>query len=193
LLWTIVARSVLWVVLIASVGLVTWALYQFYMTFPPLTRQIRQKDSERSALASEVQQMEMDWNAEAAAKLEAEYRAAQEQLFAGKGEQDEWSSALQRRAAELAFDATLIAEAPQPHTQHTNIHLVRATLQLQQMKTGGGKTNSAYERLLALNTTLDNPRRRIDLLELSVRSDSNSVAQTQARFQMWSLGQEKMP
>lgn len=191
LLWTVLARVILGIVFVVSVLLVAWTLYQYYVTIPPLGRQMHQRDSERSTLAGEVQKMEMDWNASAAEKLETEFKAARELLFADKAEQDEWMAKLQQRAAELAFEAKLVTEEPIVHPVDKSLHLVRASLELRPMKTGGGLTNSAYERLLSLNSMLENSHRRVDLVGLSVLSDSNSVAQAQAQLQLWSQVKEK--
>ena len=67
-LWRVVARGLMFILFAVSIALVTWSLYQFYFTIPPLTRQIRQQDSERSGLATEVQQLEMSWDAAAVEK-----------------------------------------------------------------------------------------------------------------------------
>jgi outer membrane murein-binding lipoprotein Lpp len=188
-LWTVAARVLMFSVFVAAVGLVCWSLYQLYVTIPPLTRQLRQKDTERSRLASEVQQLEMDWNAAAAEKLEREYQAAQEMVFADADGPARWADEMKLRARQLAFDADLQVSPAEP-AACKEIAVVPAVITLQPTRLGGGLTNSPYERLLKLASALEASPRRIDFIGLSVTSDSNSVAQTRAHFQLWVKARE---
>jgi hypothetical protein len=190
LLWTLFARMLMLSVFLLSVGLVGWSLHQLYRDLPVLGRQIRDKDSTRAALAGEVQQLEMTWDAAAMEKLEAQCRDARELLFADAQEQEKWSNELKQRARALAFEMEFRRDPAQPHpATNQAIALVPATLQVKPLQRGGGLTNSPYERLLDLAASFENSRRRIDVTELSVTSDSNSVYQTRATLRLWA--QEK--
>jgi len=184
-LWPLLARALMLVVGVGSVALVWWSLNRL----PPLARQVRDKDLTRANLAAEVQQFEMNWNAEAAQILESRYQAAHERLFDGPEESQRWRTAFAGMGNALAFDTELqLAINPSAAPEHKLHQLVvtPATLRLQPAAEGKGLTNSPYERLLTLAASLAQTKRRVDLVELSVQSDSNSVAQARAELRLWS-------
>lgn len=182
-LWASLARFLMVVVGVGSVALVWWSLNRL----SPLGRQVREKDLARAALAGEVHQLEVNWNADAARKLETQYQSARARLFAGPEAPLQWRAAFTGRGQELAFDTELHLGLPQPHPEpQLKLLVVPATLRLQPSPQGRGLTNSPYERLLNLAASLATNKHRVDLVELSVTSDSNSVSQTRAELRLWS-------
>src|SRR5437868_7313523 len=84
---TALIRLLMLAVLIGSVWLVKWSVMD---RFQPMQRLLRQREPESARLASEVQQLEMNWNADESAKLEAQFNEARQSLFASPEECDGW-------------------------------------------------------------------------------------------------------
>jgi hypothetical protein len=186
--WPFLARFLMLVIGLGSAVLVWWSINRL----PPLARQVREKDATRANLATEVQKLEMDWNAEAARQLEIQYQAALEKLFDGPDAPEKFRSAFLERGQSLALETELTLGAPQAHPKAEHKLLtVPATLRLRPAALGRGLTNSPYERLLNLVSMVSSGKQRVDWMELTVNSDSNSVAQTRAEFKLWSKEKEK--
>ena len=73
---------------------------------------------------------------------------------------------------------------PHPRTEH-KLFLCPTTIELRPAPVSQS-TNSSYQRLMNFTGLLQQTRRRVDLLELFVVGNSNSVRQVKALVQLWS-------
>src|SRR5438045_9068450 len=152
----------------------------------PMQRLHHQRGPESARLTSEVQQLEMKWNAEESAKLDAQIKEAHQSLLSGPEECDGWQQEVKKNGKLLAFETTIHPGASQAHPhKEQKLSILPVTIDLR-LAAASRSTNSPYQRLLNFAKTLEQPDRRIDLLEFSVHGNSNSVQQAQAVLQLWS-------
>src|SRR6185503_18772798 len=106
---------------------------------------LRDRDAERSALITEVQELESKWDPTEVERVELAYKEARESLFTGPEERDKWEKEIRSQALAAALGTTIqMGNAQlQPQTQH-KLSVVPATLELHPAS-GVRTTNSAYE------------------------------------------------
>jgi hypothetical protein len=177
-----------------SLWLVCWSLQRL----PRVNRQLQSKTAEMSILANaveqldrEVEQMKQDWDAEEARRTEAEFNDSRATLFAGREEVVAWQLEIERQARALDFEASVQLGTPVPYAEaEQKLSLHQAIVEIQPT-TASRSTNSAYQRLLAFTRSLETPKRRMDIVELSATGSSNSVRQARAVVQLWSQERSK--
>lgn len=181
----LVVRIIMAVVLLASVALAWWS----WNRLQPVRDELEQKTTQSTRLANDVQQLEMRWDAPEAERVDIRYQHAQTLLFNSPDELLKWQRDLKRETLGLALDANAQVGKPQPHPRtQQKLSLLTATVDLQPAAVLRS-TNSPYKRVLGFTRGLENPKKRMDLVELSVSGSSNSVQQARAIVQLWS--QEK--
>jgi len=179
---TLLVRLAMLLVLAGSVWLAWWSVDRFLV----MQRLQREKDSERAGVVDEVQRLELKWDAGDAERAEARFKEAGELLFAGPEERAGWQKEIQREGLLQAFATTVQLGPARPHaaTEH-KLSTLRATLDLQAAP-AARSAKSPYARLLGFAEILEKGERRVDLVELSVLGNSNSVRQASAVLQLWS-------
>ena len=171
-------------------GLSVWLVWRSVDRLDPVQRSLRAKDSERAGLANDVQQLEMQWNAGESERTEERFKEASELLFAGPEERDRWQQEIKRHGFSAAFDATVQLGSARPHPK-TNHHLSLQPVTINLLPAAFGRsTNAPYQRLLSFARTLENSKRRVDVLEFSVDGGSNSVRQARAVLEVWARQEE---
>ena len=180
---TWVARLVMLMICAGSVGLVYWSLFA---RFQPVSRLQKEKVVEFSILANEVEQLRLKWNPAEVKQTRARFRAAQKLVFTGPAELSEWEKETARESVSMMLETALEVGSAVPHPLvGLNLESLRTDLYIRPI-VPVGVTNSPYQQLLGFIRSVGNSTKRVDLLELSVDGDSNSVALARARLQFLS-------
>jgi len=180
---TLLVRVTMLVLFAASVALV-WCSVSLRLL--PVIEEGKQKAAEVSTLANEVQKLEANWDLIEAERTEAHYWASKALLFYGLDECTNWQKEFQAQAVALGFEENLQQGEAKPHPRSAHkLSLVPAEIDLQSMLDSPA-TNSPYKRLMNLTGILPKTKQRIDLVELVVVGNSNSVDKAKAVVQFWS-------
>jgi hypothetical protein len=187
---SVVHNTLVRVLMLLVFGFSVWLAWRSVDRLPPVQRSLQTKDSERARLANDVQQLEMQWNAGEAERTEERFKEAGELLFAGPEERDRWQQEIKRHGVAMGFDAIVRLDntQPPPQTEH-KLSVQRLTLDLAAVPFGRS-TNSPYQRLLGFARTLENAKRRVDVIELSVVGASNSIHHARAVLELWARQEE---
>jgi hypothetical protein len=187
---SVVRSTLVRVLMLLVFGFSVWLAWRGVKRLEPVQQSLRDKDSERATLANDVQKLEMQWNAAEAERTEERFKAAGELLFAGPEERDRWQQEIKRHGFSAAFDATVQLGSARPHPQSEhNLSVQPVTINLMAAPFGRS-TNPPYQRLLSFARTLENSKRRVDVLEFSVDGGSNSVRQARAVLELWARQEE---
>ena len=182
---TLLVRVAMLLVFAGSVWLVWWSLQRLTLVL----RQSQQKASEVSALGNEVQRLQGMRSREEIESIEARYQEAQAAVFSGPEDYAAWEQALRVQTRALNFEALITPGRPYLETNvNPNLSLRHATVDLRPIL-GDEAGSSPYERLLTFAGTLEKTRHRVDVVELSVLGDFNSVHQARAVLEAWSRGE----
>lgn len=175
------ARLVMLLMLAGSVGLVWWRVNHLLL----VDQQLEKASSAVAALDIEVQQLEQDWSPIEVAQVEERFNEARESLSGAPEEGAMWSGLLQEEALETSLLATIKLGQSQPHPQ-ANLKLAStpATIELHPLMESA-QTNIPYLNLMNFLGVLTKPNWRIDLLDLQVNGNSNSIYQATAVVQFW--------
>ena len=175
-----VVRFVMILICVGSIGLVYWSLF---LRLQPVSRLHQETFIRMSQLSDEVEQLRLRWTPEEISQTQARFRAARRLLFAGRAELQEWEKETARQSASMMIETVFEIGQPEPHPlAGLNLASVRADLHIWPA-VPVGVTNAPYKQVLGFIHTVANSPKRLDLLELSVVGDSNSVAQARARLQ----------
>jgi hypothetical protein len=186
---TALVRLVMAVVLAVSVWLALWS---YFKRFQPAALGYARKTAENARLVSEVQRLELNWNALEAARTETQFTGARAQLVCGPEAMAGWEQQIEREALNLALTATLRLNPPQPYmVKEARLTNVLAVVDLQPAAIAG-TTNGPYHRLLGFIRRLQDSATRVDLVALEASGRSNSVEHARAVLQLWS-GEEGKP
>jgi len=200
---TFVARFVLLFVFAASViliwwnvagipwldnGLESWGVYRLQRM-----ETLRQQESAKQAqLLDETSKMESRWNRSEAEQVGAKFKQAQEQLFAGNEEFLRWQEELKRQTNQFSLEvkaqSSRTQACPLPNKVFT---IIPATIEMR--VSDELLTQAPYKRVLDLAKNLTTQKKRVDLLELSVKGNSNSVSQAKFELQLWSEENSRTP
>jgi hypothetical protein len=181
---TLLLRLLMLLVLAGSV----WLVWKTFQRMSLVIRKSKEKTSEVSALGNDVQRLEQRWDRDEIERIEARFQEAQAAVFSGADAYAGWTNALREQTHALNFDATITSGRTQLDT-NLNPSVRLATVELRPVL-GNGATNSSYERLLSFAGTLEKNKQRVDLIELSVLGNFNSVHQATAVLEVW-VGQEE--
>jgi outer membrane murein-binding lipoprotein Lpp len=168
-----------------------WLVWGSVSRLTLANRQLRQKSSQVAALADEVQQLERKMDAAEIARLEERFKEASDLLFVGPEECIALEKSLRDQAAALELDARILRGPTRSVTNGEHKVLIFPMTIAVEPAPDHLSTNSPYQRVLGFTRMLQTPRQRVDLLELMVSGDSNSVRRAQVAVQLWS--QEAKP
>ena len=170
---TLLLRLLMLLILAGSV----WLVWATFLRMSLVIRQSKDKTLAVSALGNEVQRLEQRWDRAEIERIEARFEEAQAAVFR-EPDYAAWTNALREQTRALNFDATITQGRPQLET-NMNPSVRHATVDLRPAL-GNGATNSPYERLLTFAGTLEKTKQRVDLVELSVHGNFNSVHEARA-------------
>ena len=183
--------SLVRLVLLLVLAVSAWLVWGSVGRLTLADRELKQKSSSVAALADEVQQLERKVDASEIARADGRFQEAKELLFTGPEEYAKWENDLREQATALQLDATYQRGASRTQTNGgQEILIIPVTIDLAPALDASA-TNSPYRRLLSFTRIVQKPNRRVDLLELVVAGDSNSVRQAKATVHIWS--QEAKP
>jgi hypothetical protein len=112
-------------------------------------------------------------------------------LFDLKGEATDWQTQIEEQARIGTLNSNVKVGAAAPASTNVNgISAITAEVTLQP-DANVRTTNTPYARLLKFTDALASSPKRLDLLELSVTGDSNSVNQAQVVMQLLA-GEKKL-
>ena len=168
-----------------SLGLLYWSVF---IRLSPVTTEHRQRAIEMTRASDELEMLRRRWAPNEVEELKARHARAQKSLFNAKQDLVDWETQMRDQARAKAWDADVKMGAPQPtNAPVPGITVATAAVNLQPLVMGS--TNlSAYARLLRVTEALADSPKRLDLIELSVTGDSNSVSQAQAVVQLYAEG-----
>jgi hypothetical protein len=168
---------------LASIGLVYWS---FFMRFLPVSGEHQAHITELSRLSDEVDQLRARLDPVEVEQTRVRFAAARQLLFASGDDLQQWGMTLERDALSRALEVSVeLGDAEEEDQDHPELSRVSAELTLWPL-TVVGLTNSPYQRVLGYFQDVVTAPKRIDLLELRVDGNSNSVEYVHARFQVMS-------
>jgi hypothetical protein len=178
----LVGRVVMLILFIGALWLVIWSANRL----PPLNREIERESMRVAQLADEVGQLQIAWNAAEAEQVTKTVKETRAQFFATPEEYTKWQQEIQSQTAPLGLDASsqLLKSKPTPEEKFSVMPAVIAIDV--QPSPESAVTNSPYRRLLEFGKTLTHPNKRVDVTELLVTGNSNSVQQARIEVQLWS-------
>jgi hypothetical protein len=176
----LLTRAILLTVFAGSVVLVWWSVNRL----APADRKLEVQNTKIASLEKEIEHLEQKPNPLEAEKTANEYKQAQELLFQGPDEAIGWEE-LRRQASRF----TVKVEAQIGKTQacvlsRRQFRIVSANLEFQ-LNPDNLSTNSPYRSLLEVAQRLTSQKRRVDLVELSVSGNSNSVSTARMGLELW--------
>ena len=180
-------RVGLFVGLGAALGLLYWSVF---VRFLPMTKEHNAKASQMTRAADELETMRRRFAPEEIEGLRSRYAQAQEALFDLKDGTTEWQTQIEEQARSGTLNPNVKLGLPALSTNVAGIAAITAEVTLQpdiNVRT----TNTPYARLLKFTDELASSPKRLDLLELSVTGDSNSVSQAQVVVQLLA-GEKKL-
>jgi hypothetical protein len=178
----LLGRIIMLALFVGSVMLVFWSVNRL----PPLNRELQVQSSMVSQLADQVERMQSNWNTQEADEVAKAVKATREALFASPEEYTKWQQEIQKQSAPLGLDASAQLLKAKP-TSDNKFASTPAVIAIEvQPATETAVTNSPYKRLLEFGQSLARPNKRVDVTELTVSGNSNSVAQARIEVQLWS-------
>ena len=180
---TFLVRLAMVLVITGSVAIALWSLFHRLL---PVSQRLRDRTTEMSRLAQEVEQLDLRWNPAQAERIESLYEETQAALFDGETELVDWGDALEQQALSLGLHPTFAWSEPIAESEQDSALRHRTlTLGVQPLEILGIQTSS-YRRLLNLVQTLDLSTKRADLVAVSAVGDTNAVQRLEAVFKLWS-------
>jgi hypothetical protein len=178
----LVGRVVMLILFMGALWLLIWSANRL----PPLNREIERESMRVAQLADEVGQLQIGWNATEAEEVTKTVKETRAQFFATPEEYTKWQQEIQSQTAPLGLDASsqLLKSKPTPEEKFSVMPAVIAIDV--QPSPESTVTNSPYKRLLEFGKTLAHPSKRVDVTELLVTGNSNSVQQARIEVQLWS-------
>lgn len=173
------ARIALLIVFIGSLWLIWWSVGRLTET----NQEMDVLNQQFTQLTDQVEKLELNWNEEENQRIEQQFVAAHSKLFASEGAVNEWQQSVQELGTSLALHVNAELGAPQPEgLKVKHIAVVPATLEIQPIDDSPGNT---FQRLLTFNKHLTGQTQRVDLIELKVSGNTNSVGRAQAKLWLW--------
>ncbi len=179
---TMLVRLAMLLVFASSTSLAWWSVNHRLL---PVLLEGQRKASAVSALSDEVQQLERKWDPAEVERTEVRFKEARASLFPGQQDCIAWLGAVREEALAMDLAATFQPGQTQPHPRtEQKLSLLYTTFDLQPAS-GSASSSSPYQRVMNFTALLQQTKRRVDLLELSVVGNFNSVRQTKAVVQLW--------
>jgi hypothetical protein len=178
----LIGRIVMLVLFVGSLWLLVWSANRL----PPLNREIEKESSRVAQLADQVDQLQAGWNPTEAQQVAKTAQETKAQFFATPEEYTKWQQEIQSQTSPLGLDASSQLLKTKP-TVEEKFSVMPAVIAIEVQPSAETKvTNSPYNRLLEFGKTLAHPSKRVDVTELTVSGNSNSVTQPRIEVQLWS-------
>ena len=178
----LVGRIVMLILFVGALWLLIWSANRL----PPLNREIERETGKVAQLADQVEQLQVGWNAAEADAILKSVKETRAQFFATPEEYTKWQQEIQSQTAPLGLDASSQLLKAKP-TVEEKFSVMPAVIAIEvQPSAETSVTNSPYTRLLEFGRTLAHPSKRVDVTELTVTGNSNSVTQARIEVQLWS-------
>jgi hypothetical protein len=174
----LIVRLIMLIVFAGSVGLAWWSVKEL----PPAERKLEQQNKRIATLESDIQFLEMKPSPLEAEQVAAKYNQAQQLLFSGLEEAKGWE--------QLKRQPNLLLLTAEPEVRFLGktqaLSILSANLELQATNSPYSRyTNSAYKALLDFAQQLTSQSKRVDLMELTVNGNSNSVSVAKIGLHLW--------
>lgn len=179
-LWRAVSRIVLILVAGGSVFLLWWSFNQL------LTEQAKSEHLNRTVqrLTQELDQMSSDLSQQSASRVVERLAAEEVGLLIQEAALTNWVTELQQKAVPLVLDVVPKLGSALPLDATHGLAVIPLTLELAPVAEVEA-VGSPYQRILQFCQVLTSQGPRVDLVELSVRGESNSVNQATAVVHLW--------
>jgi hypothetical protein len=176
-------RAVVLLVLAAGLSLVYWSINRLI----PLQRQTRTVTSNLSRLTADIQLMESRWTSNEVERILTQFERLPDRLLVGSDALDLWLKSLRDQLVPLALESsTEFGTAAVQQAASRFVTTIPATVSVAVRPTPGIESyRSPYQRVLRLTQFLSNQPKRVDLLELDVSGNSNSVSRAVAVLNLW--------
>jgi hypothetical protein len=178
--------------LFAGLGFALALLYwSVFVRLLPITSEHNSKARQMTRAADELEMLRRKFSPEEIEALRTRYARAQEALFDLKDGATDWQTQIEEQARVGTLDLKVKVGAPAAASTNVNgISAITAEVTLQPSVITGTNV-TAYARLLKFTGGLASSSKRVELLELSVTGDSNSVSQAQVVMQLLA-GEKKL-
>jgi len=175
-------RLVLLLAFAGAVYLSWWSVNRL----APVDKLLQIQSEKIARLEDEVLKMELKWNPREAEQVAEKFKLAQEQLFAGHDDFNRWKEELKRQTNQFILDVkTQTGRTQACPLPNKFFAIIPATIELQTPADDTASSKPAYKRLLEYTQNLTTQKKRVDLVELKVGGNSNSVSQATLELQLW--------
>ena len=174
-------RAVIFLSVAGCLALLYWSVF---LRLLPVTTEHRNKAQEMTRTADELERLRARWTEQQIAEIKEQYARAQEALFQREEELAAWEEETRNQASTRVLAATLKRQ-PAITSPADGIQMITAQVDVFPEDIFGS-TNSPYNRLLLFADALARSPKRLDLVDLSVVGNSNSISQAQAVVQLFS-------
>jgi hypothetical protein len=179
---TAFVRFSLLLIFAGSLGLAWWSVNRLQ----PLEKLLQKQSEKLAHLEDEVMKLELKWNQQEADQVAAKFKKAQEQVFSNQDEIIKWNENLKHNTNQFILEV----RAQTGHTQACPLpnkvfSVIPASIDLQ-APLDVPASKPPYKRLLDFAQNLSTETKRIDLVELTVSGNSNSVTTAHVGVQLWS-------
>jgi len=180
-------RLLLLIVFVGSLALAWYSVNRLQ----PVERLLQMQSEKLARLEDEVMQLELKWNSQEAEQVAGKFKVAQDQLFSGQDEVKRWQEELKHPANQFVVDVKAQAGRTQACPLPNKIFaIIPATVEMQ-ASVNEPATKPPYKRLLDFTQSLTTQKKRVDLMELTVSGNSNSVSQAKLGLQVWAQEAQK--
>jgi len=175
-LWLL--RSALLLAIIGSALLIYWS---YAKRLQPVTTEQREKTSQMSRLADEIEQLRLKWTPQQIEKTKADYSDAKSVLFKDEEEIDGFKTRVHSHASMRVLNLIQDSADVSPHPALTNeVSILPMNLEVEPLPILV-TTNTPYSRVLSFaEGVMARSEKRFELVSLTVAGNSNSVSRAVA-------------
>jgi hypothetical protein len=178
----LLGRIIMLAVFVGALVLLIWSVNRLQ----PLNQELQAQTTSVSQLADQVERMQANWNPEEAEQVAKTMRETRAKLFATPEEYTRWQQEIQSHSTPLGLDASSELLKAKP-TADNRFASTPAVIAIEVQPTADvAATNSPYVRLLEFGQSLVRPSKLVDVTELTVSGNSNSITQARIEVQLWS-------
>ena len=184
----LLARLVLLLVFAGALALTWWSVNRLQ----PVEKKLQMQSDKLARLEDDVMQMELRWNPREAEQVAGKFKRAEEQLFVGHDEFFRWQEEVKRQPNQFLLEIKAQTGRTQACPLPNKIFaIIPTTIEMQ--ASDEPATQPPYKRLLDFAQNLTTQKKRVDLMELTVSGNSNSVSQAKFELQLWSQENSRTP
>jgi hypothetical protein len=174
-IWTV--RFALLLGIALALGILYWSVFERLL---PVNAEHRTRALEMTRLADEVEALRGRWTPAQKQEVRARYERAKQALFNPAHDLTDWQAQVLEQARMRVMEANVNLGPLQPLVSpEPGLSTITAQINVAPDSVLGSTTPS-YARLLKFAQAVASSSKRLDLLELNVTGDSNSVSQAQA-------------